>query len=351
MKFQAYARLVLLTIAIAILDRLAAGYKHEPTRPQEDTIQEEGSEKIILGWDVETYTNTSIVGGKQSDPDEFPYFVDMTICAGTLIAPRIVLTAAHCGPKNFIGREVTVGAYRRDDKFDSRKRIKVKDAVAHSRYNRKKQLNNDFGLLLLERPYYINSPIKVVLNKNNRFPEKGAILKAVGMGTTAYHGTTADTLRDVSIPAIPRKECRKSYEGKLTARMMCAGKINGGKDACQGDSGGPLVRRVSNTHYLVGVTSWGRNCGVVPGVYANVSRVKVWIRNQVCDTWKAGTPEICDKSKSASVCQDDPEFAYGGNPEQNCAWVKKKPKVRCRFKQNEKKVRKLCKEACGKCED
>jgi hypothetical protein len=36
---------------------------------------------------------TRIVGGEISDPGEFPYFVDLNGCGGTLISPRVVLTA------------------------------------------------------------------------------------------------------------------------------------------------------------------------------------------------------------------------------------------------------------------
>lgn len=34
-----------------------------------------------------------IIGGTPSDPGEFPYYVDLSGCGGTLIAPRVVLTA------------------------------------------------------------------------------------------------------------------------------------------------------------------------------------------------------------------------------------------------------------------
>ena len=348
MKFQASSRSVVITIAIAI--GVVVGRVHEPTQPEETTVEE----KIMLGFDVETYTNTSIVGGQKSEAGEFPYFVDLTICAGTLIAPRVVITAAHCGPSNFIGQYVTVGAYKRDDKNEKDKRIQVIDGLAHPGYHRKKVLNNDFGLLLLERPYLSNTPIRLLINQGNKFLQEGDILKAIGMGTTSYQGSISDTLRDVDVPFVPRPQCRKSYSGRLTMRMMCAGEVDGGKDACQGDSGGPLVKREGPKHYLVGVTSWGRDCGKYPGVYSQVSKAENWIRKQVCETWNVGTPELCTKqlrAASASVCQDDPAFQYQGDSEKTCDWVREKPKLRCKLKVGERKVRKYCKDACEKCDD
>ena len=38
----------------------------------------------------------------------------------------------------------------------------------------------------------------------------------------------------------------------------------------QGDSGGPLVLERGGSFELVGITSFGFNCGKLPGVYADV---------------------------------------------------------------------------------
>ena len=57
--------------------------------------------------------------------------------------------------------------------------------------------------------------------------------------------------------------------------MICGGKE--GHDTCSGDSGGPLIANINGKFTLVGVTSWGKGCGLVdsPGVYADISKPKM----------------------------------------------------------------------------
>ena len=59
--------------------------------------------------------------------------------------------------------------------------------------------------------------------------------------------------------------------------MMCAGYLDGGKDACQGDSGGPLICAIDDEPVLVGITSWGMGCADKnsPGVWAELSNPKI----------------------------------------------------------------------------
>lgn len=349
MKLKATSRFGFLALAIiaTVLRETAMGRVHKPTQTHPDDDQPSSE-----------YKNTTIVGGEESGENEFPYFVDLGKCGGSLIAPRVVLTAAHCGPSSFEKVEVTVGAHKREeDRRKPKKRIKVIKGIAHPLFGRseKNALSNDFGLLLLERPYNMDSNIKIVVNKDHKQPKSGQNLKAIGMGTTSFLGPLSNTLRDVSVPAMRKKECKESYGDTLTRKMMCAGEINGGKDACQGDSGGPLVRRNGKTHLLVGVTSWGIDCGKYPGVYARVSTGMKWIQSQVCDKWKSGTPELCNErvtsdAQLAFACGDDPDFAHRGDPEKNCSWVKAQPKIRCKLKNGKRRARRYCQDACGRCD-
>lgn len=40
-------------------------------------------------------------------------------------------------------------------------------------------------------------------------------------------------LQCVDVPILSNKDCENSYPGMITERMVCAGYLEGGKDACQ----------------------------------------------------------------------------------------------------------------------
>uniref|UniRef100_A0A087XBP9 trypsin n=1 Tax=Poecilia formosa TaxID=48698 RepID=A0A087XBP9_POEFO len=109
-------------------------------------------------------------------------------------------------------------------------------------------------------------------------PMGGLPCSVSGWGDTAKDGEEVNMptrLQSLDVPIVDDKDCENAYPGMITRRMVCAGYMDGGRDACnQGDSGSPLVC-VGEVHGLV---SWGQGCTQpnYPGVYVKVCEFLYW---------------------------------------------------------------------------
>lgn len=142
------------------------------------------------------------------------------------LSSRIVLTAAHCGPAQYnLNNKITVGAWKRSNLNNSpaqnAEKIKVTKVSEHPDYN-DDTVNNDYALLLLKTPYVIDSAIYLRLNNDAALPSAKMKLDVLGMGTTKEDGNVAEMLRDVQVPAMTNKECKKKISGGITNKMVCA---------------------------------------------------------------------------------------------------------------------------------
>ena len=172
---------------------------------------------------------TRIVGGEESEPGEFPYYVDMGGCGGSLIAPGVVLSAAHCGSYN--QENVIVGGYEYGKVTGDAVRLRVIDEARHPNYN-DNTIENDFLLLRLEETVQMNTDVVLSLNNQYTRPVDGQDLTVLGLGLTSDGGSSPDKLRDVVVQAISGEECNSSdsYAGEINdAVMFCAGVSEGGK--------------------------------------------------------------------------------------------------------------------------
>merc|ERR1711907_394271 len=331
-----------------------------------------------------------IVGGEQSTEGEFPYYVEVGYgCGGALIAPQVMLYAAHCTPSLGAGTSVQVGAYKaQSTQYGvTRKCTKVVD---HPNYN-KRTMDNDFALCKLNAPVTLDDDRAIlVLNEEDSVPATGEDLIVMGVGALKEGGNSPQFLHNVTVPTISNTKCNKGayYGGEITDNMLCAGFDEGKKDSCQGDSGGPIVRRqwdAANSRFVdshVGVVSWGYGCAAPkkPGVYARTSKGFGWIKETVCDdfgvsaTFCSGGDNNNDNDTDDNLFGDDgfgeddffgwPTFAPTSAPfcvdprvemrgkKDGCRkWVakgnNKKIKKKCRKKHNGTKIFKICLETCG----
>jgi trypsin len=216
-----------------------------------------------------------IVGGIPAAENEFKFMASLNVgCGGSLIAPNIILTAAHCAGNI---KTVRIGS----NKANSGGIIKsVTNECMHPNYQ-SSTTTNDYLLLKLQSPVDINQFPPIQLNNNKGIPQVNQLLTVIGFGATSEGGSGSNTLLKVSVPANSHQQCNKQYGGSIVEDVMfCAGNTSGGKDSCQGDSGGPIFEVRGGKPVQVGIVSFGEGCARPnrSGVYSRVSGAYDWIQ-------------------------------------------------------------------------
>ncbi|XP_021140881.2 transmembrane protease serine 13 isoform X1 [Columba livia] len=245
-----------------------------------------------------------IIGGKETSVAKWPWQVSVQygpihICGGTIIGAQWVLTAAHCFFMNSMkildDWKVYSGV---SDLKQHAEGISVSQVIINSNYSDDHD-DYDIALMKLSRPLTLSAQVRpACLPMYGQRFQTGRSCFITGFGKTRENegvsrsacssclaDNTSPKLREAEVKLIDYKICNsdKVYEGYLTPRMMCAGYLQGGKDACQGDSGGPLVCEDNGRWYVAGVTSWGTGCGQKnkPGVYTRVTKLLSWIYSKM----------------------------------------------------------------------
>jgi len=252
-------------------------------------------------------SDPSIVNGQATTISAWPWQValvhsgggsafDRQFCGGSLIAPTIVLTAAHCvyneNSDTFVSpSSLNVVTGRTNLSSGSGQEIHV--AQIHVLRNGSNQVlynpnasTYDVELLQLASPSS-STPIKLAGADEGALWSGGRTAFVTGWGSTVpSSGGYPDGLRMAQVAIVPDSTCQNTLGGLFSATtMVCAGGQSG-RDTCDGDSGGPLVVPMAAGGYrLVGDTSFGlnENCGVHASAYGRVGAdpLRSLIRNKV----------------------------------------------------------------------
>lgn len=199
------------------------------------------------------------------------------ICSASALAPREVLTAAHCVQR--VGFYfVKVGAER----LKGGRLIPVEAVVDNSRYS-KRLLVNDLAVLRPLTPLGLSRYPRLAKAALTRQVNgvRPPVLTIYGWGLNQNRRLTGQLLKARLQPQAraAAQAFGPNFRPKL---MLAAGKYHPVSrtysGACYGDSGGPLVVTFKRVPHVVGVTSFGRGCNVkAPTVFTTASAYRKWI--------------------------------------------------------------------------
>ena len=262
--------------------------------------------------------------GATIDFDGFEYEFKMLMCSATLIAPDVVLLAAHCVDFAYFeamaglefsevdilfSRQADLSAYTGMPQEWPSDAVYAWEAVTHQGFSMDSigmglSENDDIGLLFLEEAIEDVAPAVVVTSDEADAIVEGAIVDIVGWGQQ-----TSDQTPPAGTVGI--KMGGQSVIGAVADYEFQVGPDDDDVRKCHGDSGGPTFMEIDGGVRLIGVTSHAydlTDCRETGGVDTRVDYYLDWIDNEMRSRCESGERVWCDEDGILG-----PDYGSGGD--------------------------------------
>jgi secreted trypsin-like serine protease len=255
--------------------------------------------------------HASIIGGRAASIQELPSLAYLEgenaksgySCSGTVVAPRLVLTAGHCVEDIESGEVTPPAGFAVATGIADLNRIsaanvsRVAQAVVFPGFE-PGNLRGDAGLLILTAP--VSAPAIALASSagDGGLLTPGTPLTIAGWGLTSGNAKEAPAQLMAGRTTVEsvnscRTKSQRYYPFYSPAQQLCA--IDSPQyrvSACHGDSGGPAIAtRADGAAVEVGIVSTGGpGCSTaLPNVFTRVDRVSSWVRRWIAAI-EAGGP-------------------------------------------------------------
>lgn len=198
-------------------------------------------------------------------------------CGGSVISENHVLTSAYCfaHPDHLTRYAILAGSTSRFGS-ESQQYEYIEKLFVHPKYV---EIENDIAVVKIVGSFHFNYHVRAIqLPNQGEIAAQGAVAKLSGWGRK-HNGLSPYTtnIHSVNVTVFDHEKCHTLYPGSYRSSMLCAGQVEGGRDACVGDEGTPLV--VKET--LIGMPTRHIACGskFKPTLYTSVSHFVDWVKS------------------------------------------------------------------------